>query len=96
VSYRRVNAKRDENEPEIVKALKLAGAKVDRLSGRGTPDLLVGFRLKNWLLEVKKPKEHLTDDQQVWHMDWTGHGQVTIVRTPNEALEAIGSPLRIG
>ena len=37
----RYDAKRDENEPEIVEALEAAGAKVMRLDDI---DLLVGFR----------------------------------------------------
>jgi Holliday junction resolvase len=88
-------AKRDENEPEIVAALELAGAKVERLSGKGIPDLLVGYRLRNFLIEVKEGKKKLTEDQCDWHLRWTGNGEVVTVRTRNEALEAIGSPLRV-
>lgn len=38
---KRHNASRDENEPEIVDALQKAGYMVDRINGRGVPDLLV-------------------------------------------------------
>lgn len=46
-------ARRDENEPEIVQALEAVGATVERLTGDGLPDLLVGWRGQMWLLEVK-------------------------------------------
>lgn len=47
--------KRDDNEPEIVVALKACGATVTRLNDAGAPDLLVGFAGKTKLLEVKLP-----------------------------------------
>ena len=48
-------AKIDANQTEIVKALRQVGASVQSLAstGKGCPDLLVGFRGVNWLLEVK-------------------------------------------
>lgn len=46
---------RDANEPEIVKALEAAGATVTRLNEAGVPDLLVGYKGKTSLLEVKRP-----------------------------------------
>ena len=41
MSQNRFSAKRDENEPEIVDALRKAGYFVSRLNGTGIPDLLV-------------------------------------------------------
>lgn len=46
-------AKRDESEPAIVAALEAVGATVQRLSAAGVPDLLVSFRGRLELLEVK-------------------------------------------
>lgn len=52
---------RDKNEPAIVEALKAAGASVTSLTpsgkkdDRGVPDLLVGYRHRTFLLEVKAP-----------------------------------------
>lgn len=46
--------RRDDNELEIVSALRSVGAGVQRLDGKGLPDLLVGFRGKLMLLEVKR------------------------------------------
>lgn len=48
-------ARRDENEAEIVTALEAVGASVTRISEDGVPDLLVGFRGRTYLLEIKLP-----------------------------------------
>lgn len=82
-------ARRDENEPEIILALRRAGASVERISMRGVPDLLVGFRGVNYLMEVKTAKGRLDDEQITWHDNW--YGQNTIVRTVDDALRIIGA-----
>lgn len=88
MSINRRAAKRDLVEPEIIDALRATGASVQMLSSRGTPDLLVGIDGKNVLLEIKTGKSKLTEDERVWHSLW--NGQVTIVRSVEEALAAIG------
>lgn len=87
-------ARVDDNQAAIVSALRLMGCSVQHLHsvGEGTPDLLVGFRAKNLLLECKdgaKPpsKQKLTPQQVEWHRDW--RGQVAVVRSENEAIEAV-------
>ena len=83
--------KRDTNEPEIVNALKKIGASVTILSGSsapGVPDLLVGYRNKTYLIEVKYKKNGLTPDQKLWHSNWVG--QVAIVRSVDEVLQVLG------
>lgn len=84
----------DSNQGEIVRALRQAGASVQCLHtiGRGTPDLLVGFRGFNFLLEIKdgsKPPSarRLTPDEERWHLEW--QGQVTIVGSIDEAIKLI-------
>jgi hypothetical protein len=84
-------AKVDRNQAEIVAALRAAGASVQSLAaiGAGCPDLLVGFRGKNMLMEVKdglKPPSGrmLKPDQVEWHIGWRGHAQV--VNSADEAL----------
>lgn len=87
----RTASKTDGNQEDIVSFLRKIGASVQILSmvGKGCPDLLVGFRGKNYLLEIKKASGgKLTKDQIPWHMGWSG--QVAIVRTKKEALEALG------
>lgn len=88
-------SKVDENQPEIVAALRKAGASVETLHavGQGCPDLMVGYRGTNYALEVKdgrKPPSArgLTDAQLRWHSLWRGH--VQIVNNVDEALAAIG------
>ena len=87
-------ARIDENQPEIVKALRDIYCKVEILStvGQGVPDLLVGDRGVNYLLEVKDgnkspSRRKLTDDEQTWHDEW--RGQVTVVNSAEEAVSFI-------
>lgn len=88
-------ARIDANQNEIVQALRTLGATVQILAevGKGCPDLLVGFRGKNHLLEIKdgrKPPSarKLTRDQVQWHFKW--RGSVNVVKDIDEALYAIG------
>lgn len=84
----RYAAKRDSNEAEIVAALRQVGATVGFINGADMPDLIVGFRGKNFLLEVKSgPYRKLTDGQAEWHEDWAG--QVAVVKSIEEALDVI-------
>lgn len=81
-------AKVDKNHAEIVRALRKAGCQVQSLAaiGRGVPDLLCARASRIWLLEVKHGKGDLTAAQRAWHALWP----VFIVRTPEEALRAVG------
>ena len=88
-------AKVDANQTEIVKALRQVGASVQSLAatGKGVPDLLVGFRGKNLLLEVKdggkvKSDRKLTPDQVEWHQGWRGH--VAVVESAEQAIKVLG------
>jgi Holliday junction resolvase len=85
-----MNPKRvDENQREIVRALRACGCTVQHLHevGDGCPDILVGFRGRNYLLEIKNPetKGRLTNRQKEWFSTW--RGQAAVVRTAEEALE---------
>ena len=87
----RRDARADEHQPEIVEALRAAGATVQHLHmvGRGCPDIVVGYQNFNYLLEIKSADGKLTFSEGEWHLDW--QGQVAIVRTIDEALDAIGA-----
>lgn len=88
----RYRGKVDANQREIVKALRQVGASVTSLAdlGDGCPDLLVGFRGKTVLIEVKSgPKDNLTEQEIDWHAKWQG-GALCVVRSTAEALGAIG------
>jgi hypothetical protein len=84
------NNKRDAIEKDITTALVLAGCTVQALDdGDGCPDLLVGLRGVNTLLEVKDPDTgRLTPDQVDWHESWGG--QVDVVSSIDEAFIAVG------
>ena len=72
-------AKIDANQSAIVDALRKCGAFVQSLAavGNGCPDLLIGYRGRTILLEVKDGSkvpsaQKLTPDQLNWHGGWNG------------------------
>ena len=80
-------AKIDDNQKEIVEALRKAGRSVQLLHtvGEGCPDLLVGFQGINYLIEIKWDKKaRLTPKQIEFHSRW--RGQRAIVTTIDEAI----------
>lgn len=86
----RRDAKVDQNQQEIIATLRQIGASVYPLhfAGRGCPDLMAGFRGRNYLLEVKTERGTVSAAQAAFHLSWRGH--VAVVRTPREALVEIG------
>ena len=87
-------ARVDTNQAEIVAALRAIGAQVEHLHtlGKGCPDILVGYRGTNYLLEIKSPGGKLTDDERYWRELW--RGQVAVVYSADEAIEVVTkSPL---
>lgn len=95
--------KRDGNEPAIANALKAAGCTVERID---VVDLLVGYRGRTLLLEVKNPdntrgrqdlrsartgRESATARRQrEFREKWNG-SPVAIVTSAEEALAALAS-----
>ena len=86
----RWDARVDANQAEIVAALRAVGASVVVLSrvGQGCADLAAGIREQTYFLEVKTDSGKLTPAEQEFMQMWRGH--YAIVRTPDEALRAIG------
>jgi len=89
-------ARVDANQKAIVSALRKAGASVQSLAtvGDGCPDLVVGFRGDNYLLEIKDgnkspSKRQLREKQRDWHERW--RGRVCVVENCADALAAIGA-----
>jgi hypothetical protein len=84
----------DDNQNDIVAALRKAGATVRVISqGEGIPDLLVGFRGETILLEVKdgnKPPSArtLTPAEQKFFNEWEG-GLCMVVKSVEDALEML-------
>lgn len=89
-----LNKRRDANEPGIIAALRAVGATVQQLSGKDIPDLLVGHRGANYVLEVKNRDgfDTVSVGQEVWMNEW--RGQVQVVYDRDEALAAIGVKAR--
>jgi len=91
----RSHPKIDANHTAIVKALRERGCSVQSLAsvGKGCPDILVGLRKQNFLLEIKDgakipSKRTLTEHEQKFFDTWTG--QVAKVESVEEALAAVG------
>jgi hypothetical protein len=82
----------DSNQQAIINALRAMGCSVQDLSqvGRGCPDLLIGHKSKNYLLEVKfcgdrAPK--LTECEEKWISLWDG--QIGVITSIRDALAII-------
>ena len=87
----RYAAKTDANQKPIVSELRaIFGPDVVldlSAVGRGCPDIMVGVRGHNLLLEIKTDKGSLTADQVYFHREWGG--QVHVIRTLQDALDII-------
>ena len=86
----------DRNQQDVIDALRRIGATVRDTSrlGEGFPDLVVGYRADNFMLEVKdglKPPSarKLTPAEEEFITDW--RGVVYVVNSVDEALQAIGA-----
>lgn len=82
--------RRDENEPEIIDALKAAGCDVLQADD---VDLIVGRAGRTFILEIKHPKRasesRIKPIQRKLRDSW--RGQYAIVTTPEQALAAISA-----
>lgn len=87
---RRYANRRDANEREIIDALEEIGCTVYQLD---LPvDLLVGYRAKNFLLEVKdgsKPASRTKKTQQQKEFMAGWNGQVRVVTSVEEAIAVV-------
>jgi hypothetical protein len=87
-------ARVDDNQAEIVAALRAIGASVQPLHtiGQGCPDILVGLSGRNVLFELKNPnqvpsKRKLTDDEAIWFGNW--RGEAYVIETADEAISIL-------
>ena len=92
----RYRPRTDRNQKSIVSGLRALGADVLILAGvgHGCPDLLVKFRSKLYLLEVKdgsKPPSArtLTEQERLFHLVWAEC--TSIVYDIESAYRAIGA-----
>lgn len=86
-------ARVDANQEAIVSALRAAGARVQHLHtlGRGCPDILVAFRGRWYVAELKSAQGQLTPDEVRWHQKFSPQGPVYIWRSRRQALCDIGA-----
>jgi hypothetical protein len=93
VSLNRYAVRRDKAEPAIIQALEQVGAEVWPLDQ--PVDLLVRFRQQWHLLEVKTPRGKKgvarIDKRQEAQINFIESTRTPIVKTPIEALRAIGA-----
>jgi hypothetical protein len=75
----------DDNQPEIAELFQDLGATVlyTHTLGKGAPDIIVGYRGENFLVEIKDgkkvpSKQKLTPDEREFHATW--NGQICIVK----------------
>jgi hypothetical protein len=83
-------ARRDDNEQDIIRAMREAGAYVKVINDEGLFDLLVNYRGETMLIEVKdgaKPPSarRLTEAEQKFHDEWPG-SDLYIINSVDEAL----------
>ena len=86
----RHKASLDANHTEIVAGLRHIGATVVDLAkvGKGCPDLLVGWRGKTYLMEIKTKTGHMRATQEQFFRSWTG-GHVAVVRSFDDAYTVL-------
>jgi hypothetical protein len=88
-------AKIDSNHAQIVKDLKcIPGVSVHSVAQlKRFCDIVVGFRGKNYLFEIKKNKKSkLTDGEKVFSDHWTG--QINVITCTSDALYIMGILLK--
>lgn len=81
----------DNTHKEIVKGLRGVGAGVTSMAplGKGVVDLLVSFRQRWYVIEVKTPGGKLTDDECEWIQKQ--QAQVGVAYSLEDALRWIGA-----
>ncbi len=84
----------DDNQKEIVAALRKAGCSVLSLAtlGQGCPDILIGTQGRNILAEIKDgaksaSRRKLTADEIEFSRAW--NGQWTLIESVDDALRLV-------
>ena len=84
-------AKVDVNQAQIVAAFRALGCSVKpaHAVGEGFPDLVIGYRGNDYLVEVKAPKGKLTPQQDQFRETWRGGYHVA--RSTDDAIQLVES-----
>jgi len=85
----------DNNQNDLVRQIRSIPKTTVAITsgvGAGFPDIVVGYRGKNYLLEIKDPRRkpserRLTPDEQDFVSDWCG--QVDVVETIDDVIKVI-------
>ncbi len=82
----------DKNQTQLVQIFRQFGASVLHLHqvGEGCPDLLIGYRGKNFLVEIKTAKGKLRDSQTEFIRKWRGKPPV-VVRNREDIIDLLQS-----
>jgi hypothetical protein len=78
-------ARTDNNQHELVEALKKIGARCYYI--KEPVDLVVGFRGRSILLEVKQPGKAPSKEQREFIESWPG--EIHVCHTIDEAISAV-------
>lgn len=82
----------DNNQEQIVKALRACGATVAITNqvGCGFPDIIAGIFGRDFLIEIKNKdaRGKLSTEQLIFRDKWKG--KIHVVETVDEALQVIG------
>ena len=83
------HSKVDANQPQILKQLKQLGISYKPVHQiKGFCDIIVGFKGKNYLFEIKpNDKAKLTSGEQLFHDYWSG--QINVVTSIDEILNIL-------
>jgi hypothetical protein len=89
-------AKVDQNQAQVVSALRAAGARVLSLAklGEGCPDLLIGYAGLLILMELKNPgtargRKGLNEAQRLFFAEWADY-PLALCDGPESALRCLG------
>ena len=90
--------RRDACERNIINELKKIDVNnevsVQMLDIPGGPDVILGYRGRNYLIEFKSENGKLNEKQQKWHAEWKG--QVTVCRSIENVLTLLNVLAIIG
>jgi len=89
--------KTDANQGQLVEFLRTIGAQVQSLAsvGGGVPDLLVAFRGRWYVIEIKdgsKPpsRQKLTEEEQEWHDRFSEFADVHVAKDEQDIARILG------
>lgn len=79
----------DANQSEIVAALRAIGCTVQDLHevGRGVPDIMVSYKGKLFLFEIKMAGKYQNSLEKQWAYKW--QSPVYVVRSAEEAVKIV-------